>query len=750
MKVIIIYIITITLLAVTLASDVSASSKYQRVREKLNHFLEIKTKDNIEKLISHGEYKKVIDDINSFSKKQLSLFASGKLNFVLGYANYKLKMHEEARGFLKSSLNNYQILGDYSLYYLALMDFEEGKYEAAVEAFLELCNDYSNSMWVPYAREKLAESRKALGDYDRARANYEMIKKKHPNFKEKEELDFIIGELYFLEGKYSDSYQLLSRLYLDGIEKTKREQILGYISEIDKKLKTKHAVHLESVDMQLKLATGLNKKGKYGEEVKILKEVYKKPLSVRTNEKIEYNLARAYFKLRDYNEAQKRFEKIYSKSSHFYRWNALDCLIQVAVRQDRYEDVEKLTKKLLENKPKSGLVQEAVYRLGFVYMDSGKYKEAIEEFKGILKSSRGSQYKSISYWNLAWCYYQTEQYDSAVKMLKRIEARSRGNGFDKMRAVYWQARSHERLGDFAKAQEIYRILIEDYPRTYYSYIALQRMDSEDKNKKKALDYWYVDESSLSPSKYTELDTMDGWKKIQEINGIGLHEELKAELMKFYRKKGVFSYLDLLKFLDVALDVEDYHLIQKASRDHFETVMAVAMKDSEVRRVFWEAAYPRAYNEHVESESIRTGVNPNLIYAIMREESTFKPKVLSSANAIGLMQIIPPTGRRLAKKTGLINFKKDSLEDPIINIRLGTYYLKELLMMFGRQPVYAIASYNAGETAVARWINNGYSDQIEEFIEEIPYQETRNYVKKVLASYWIYQELYGAREVLAQH
>ena len=136
-----------------------------------------------------------------------------------------------------------------------------------------------------------------------------------------------------------------------------------------------------------------------------------------------------------------------------------------------------------------------------------------------------------------------------------------------------------------------------------------------------------------------------------------------------------------------------------------------------------------------------GADPLLVNAIIKAESAFEEKALSRAGARGLMQLMPATARRLAKAHKFKLASADQLFDPAINVRLGARHLGDLLKDFGGAVVPAIASYNAGRRVVKRWWSARKDEPLETFIERIPYQETRNYVKRVLGYYWEYQRIY---------
>ena len=152
------------------------------------------------------------------------------------------------------------------------------------------------------------------------------------------------------------------------------------------------------------------------------------------------------------------------------------------------------------------------------------------------------------------------------------------------------------------------------------------------------------------------------------------------------------------------------------------------------RELWTLAYPRAYWPIVARWAERSGLDPFLVLAVMREESRFDPKAVSLAGAVGLLQVLPATARTLAKGIDV-----QQLQDPEVNVRLGVRYLAAQLRAF-KDPVLALCAYNAGPAAARRFARARGADP-DEFIEGIPYRETRAYVRRVLESYGIYRWLY---------
>jgi soluble lytic murein transglycosylase len=152
-------------------------------------------------------------------------------------------------------------------------------------------------------------------------------------------------------------------------------------------------------------------------------------------------------------------------------------------------------------------------------------------------------------------------------------------------------------------------------------------------------------------------------------------------------------------------------------------------------------YPRAYRSAVEGGAEAQGIDPFFAWAVMRRESKFRVDAHSGADARGLMQLMPSTGAQIAKELALPRPGPNELFIPDLNVRLGVWYLGKLVKRFGH-PALIAAAYNAGPLVVAQWLQKYAGAPLDLFIEEIPYKETRSYVRQVVADYFIYHQLYG--------
>ncbi len=161
----------------------------------------------------------------------------------------------------------------------------------------------------------------------------------------------------------------------------------------------------------------------------------------------------------------------------------------------------------------------------------------------------------------------------------------------------------------------------------------------------------------------------------------------------------------------------------------------------VKNIVLRKIYPIKYSEYVYKYAEEYEVDPLLIFAIIKAESNFNPNVVSSSNAIGLMQLMDTTAEELARKLDVTFMKNASLYNPDLNIRLGTKYFSDLLKQYNGNKLLALTAYNAGKGTLKRWIEQGTIKEDGTDIENIPYKETNNYVRKIVRDYKIYQELY---------
>jgi soluble lytic murein transglycosylase len=227
------------------------------------------------------------------------------------------------------------------------------------------------------------------------------------------------------------------------------------------------------------------------------------------------------------------------------------------------------------------------------------------------------------------------------------------------------------------------------------------------------------------------------ERAQTLIALGLYEEAGKELAVL-RKRNGSSFRGSLGHAGLYLAMNDY----RSAMGLFNPEALV--KEEGKSPSVWAILYPAAFHDIVSRHTSNIGLDECITYALIRAESNFLPTARSPVGALGLMQLMPATAREIARNLGN-EVSSSQLTNPEVNVRIGTLHLKDLIKSFNGNLVSAVAAYNAGSTPVRRWRKNFPSLQEDEFIENIPYPETREYVKKVLAAMEVYRQLYGLKD-----
>lgn len=309
------------------------------------------------------------------------------------------------------------------------------------------------------------------------------------------------------------------------------------------------------------------------------------------------------------------------------------------------------------------------------------------------------------------------------------------------RSLYFLARARLALGQKKEGLELLEQVIRRYPLSYYMTLAYSRLASHSATRAERLleklkareprgDFVIADDPQLHRPAFLRAAELvrqgDGRSALKELDRLGV------------RKATVHpSLLWASAFLLARIDAPAAsHGVLRST-----TALWQGHYPEGVWRSIWEIAYPRPYLKIVRRELKRSPIPQHLAYGIMREESAFKPRVVSSAKAYGLMQIILPTAKMSGKRLGL-KVTANSLKVPAVNIAIGCRFLDWLTRKFDYNPLLAIPGYNAGPGAPRRWVRKRPDEDFDVWVERIPYRETRHYTKRVIRTMAAYAWLYG--------
>jgi soluble lytic murein transglycosylase len=398
-------------------------------------------------------------------------------------------------------------------------------------------------------------------------------------------------------------------------------------------------------------------------------------------------------------------------------------------RIDRDDEAIANYRMLVAKYPSASWAAEAQFRAGWLEINRGHFREALPDLKETLLRYQRSGFADDAAWYQALAYYLLGDGPQASKAIALYEqVARRGNEDAAMRALYWRARIAALAGDRAQATALLRECVSRGAFNYYGLLARARLrELGESSPWPAL-------PNRGPAPKVVHDPVVA--RALELEQAGLVPEAGVELERneaaVVKRNGKAQAVPFLLATYPRLGA--FRRAQQLAESVGENGPADA-------RLYWQAAYPRAYAEAVESYGKSSG-NPDLFpYAIMRKESNYYPFALSSSDARGLLQLIPSTGEQVAKKMGLPGFA-DELFDPDTNIRLGTAYLGALYHRFQNQEALAAGAYNAGARAMMRWCDQWGTRPLDEFVELITYDQAREYIKRVLAIYARYRHLYG--------
>ncbi len=340
-------------------------------------------------------------------------------------------------------------------------------------------------------------------------------------------------------------------------------------------------------------------------------------------------------------------------------------------------------------------------------------------------------------WQAARVEAKSGNFDRAWALAKQIVMDSPDSRYSP-RAAFWIGKWAQKLGKTAEAKQAFIYTIANYPRSYYSWRSAKYLgwDVGDFGTVRSLDPPIV-----RPQMRLPLPT--GSDALKELYAIG--QDLEAwELWQ-----AEFT----LRQQPTAIDKLTSGMLQNGLEKYITSIVEVAdiednaktpeqqLEFDKIRQQasYWRTLYPLAFIDPIRRISSPQRVNPLLTTSLIRQESKFSPVVKSPVGAIGLMQVIPDTAKFASYKIGL---KKYELTKPEDNLRLGTWYLKFTHELVKDNSVLAIAGYNAGPGNVTKWVKQFGTEDLDEFIEQIPFEETQNYVKNVLGNYWNYLRLYN--------
>jgi soluble lytic murein transglycosylase len=414
-------------------------------------------------------------------------------------------------------------------------------------------------------------------------------------------------------------------------------------------------------------------------------------------------------------------------------------LLMELARDRKDEADQRRIVSLMETRfPHSPWLAEALLSSGNMYMLKHDYPSAVEYYGYLATHIPENSNAAYAHWRAGWLSYRQGLYADAERLFDE-QIKLYPAAKETVSALYWRGRLYETLDHKpANAASNYRALVRAYQHYFYAQMAKQRLTALG-------DAVPVAEPQLDRLQAPVVPVLEDTfpaesphlAKARLLANAGLNDYIAAEIAADPNSS---SWSALAEAQIYASYGETFRAMRALKR---ALPYAASAPIKSIPLVYWRILFPKAWWETIKTESAKNNLDPYFVLSLIRQESEFNPSAISYANAYGLMQLLPANGKQLAREEGMTHFQTFQLLDPETNIRLGTRYLREMLDQVGGVPEYAMAAYNAGESRVTDWQAAGPYSGMDEFVESIPFTQTREYVEAILRNEETYRAIDAA-------
>jgi len=642
-----------------------------------------------------------VKDYSGARQAALSSNDKGAAPLLLGMSSLRLELWEEAASQLAIAADSYPILADYALYNQGLALSKLGRPDQALTPLYKMLKEYPDSRLARPAVILYADTLAAGGHPKEALASYAAFVERYPSGSDS--ISALLGSALCRErlGDPAAAAAQLRGIWLNYPASTFAEKAAR---ELQRLAAAGTRVEPYTTAELFKRGGTLYDLGHYKQATRTFAEL---PLDGQSEEfaaRLRLKTGQAQLKARHYQDAQETFRIMIQKDAgcaneaKFWLAKALD-------KSGKGEEAYQLLIGLAETPRGGSIADEALLEAAYLKRFQRKWDQARQLFKKYLARLPEQKKSGNVMWESAWAGYQSGDYEGAAADFSKLAER----GEMREKALYWLGKSLVAKGDTKGAEQPFAALAAEYPFGYYALICNR--------------WCNLSEAPLAPKSLIDsLPMPSGYEREKALVSLGLYDEAARELA-IARKRNPLGaarlYLEMGNYNGALHSVAN----ERAKRGEKESTSV------------WGLRYPRAFREDVAKNASSNALPENLVYAIMRTESNYQPTALSPVGAVGLMQIMPATAEAISKGDSA------RLTTPDLNIRLGARHLRDLMELYNENLPLTIAAYNAGAGNVKRWQKGLGGLPQDEFIESIPFRETREYVKKVVTAMEMYQRLY---------
>jgi len=620
-------------------------------------------------------------------------------------------------------------LGDYVAYWLGTCYLQTGRQAEGLAALANFDSTYPDSL---LGRDAHLSYASALLTEGRAAEAAELLEK--DRLPARSDLEFALGRAYAALGQNAKAAEALANVYYNMPTAAEADAAYAELKKLPSSPPATAAQRKTRADLLMKAKRYNDATDEY-RELAIHATPEARPAA-------ELALADALHRSGRNREAKAELTTLPGATAE-QNAQRVYILGEVAWSSDENEEFYRTVDELRQTAPASTWLEQALISVANLHLVHHEYEPALDAFRELQQRFPTGSRASYAHWKAAWLTLRFGRNDEAKKQFDEQIAMYPGAN-ETSAALYWRARLAEEDNQPGMARAYYQKLSDRFKNYYYAELGRQRLQK-------------LPQAADPPGQYPLLDRippLDHGEKVtlSELPTDDLHLQ-KAELLG---NGGLIDFA--VRELQAAasadggnwgpsetaqlyVDTGHYDRAIETMKRSVPSYFAVDIPT--LPRVYWEALFPRPYWTDLKRFSAANRLDPYLVASLIRQESEFNPLAVSRANAVGLMQLLPKTGKVVAHEVELKRYNPTQLFTPAVNLQLGTRYFRGMVDKFGGSFEHALAAYNAGSDRVEEWMGQGPYRDSPEFVESIPFTETREYVQAILRNAAVYKQLYGA-------
>jgi soluble lytic murein transglycosylase len=649
-------------------------------------------------------------------------------HLVLGYAHLQAKEYAQAQKELRLAAARGGELSDYADFFLAQTAAGTDDQQRVASLLKGFTEKHPDSLFDRQADLMRASSLLSTGQNDEAVRLLESMRDS------KSDVELALGRAYAVTGQTAKAVAIWNHIYAE--MPLSAEASAAQLELV--KVANQGLVSTPTLEQRRTRAELLMKGRRYDQAADEYRAILDSIRSDMSQEPLQHDLqvklGGALYYSHKVDEAKSLLESV-PASAEDYEAQRLYYLHEIARSKDDGDSERQILSDMMQKVPASPWLQDALLSASNMYLLRPDYKNAIEFYSAQFKLFPKGRFSPYSHWKAAWLNLRTGNKDEAKRLMDEQIAMY-PSGQEIPATLYWRARLAEEDGDLDRAGDYYTFIQRRFAHYYYADLASERLRFRfDESKHDAA----LDKIPQPPD--LDKDSFDAPSddlrvaRAQLLTNAALFDfavhELQSEPEKLYAQAAIAQVYLKEDRPDRALQS-----LKHAVPGYFSGDIG------DMPQWAWNILFPKPYWNELTRYANANGLDPYLVASLIRQESEFNPQAVSRANAWGLMQLLPPVGKQLAKEVRLRRFNQEQLTDPAINLQLGTRYFKHMVDSFDGQVEYALAAYNAGSERVKSWQSQGPYRDIHEFVESIPFSETREYVQAIMRNATVYRLLYS--------